>query len=75
MAKSERTTTLKETAQELERLSERLDMLDRRLDNVDSIVTVVAERIMKQPITMNITCSNCGQKIEIAIIGSEKPTR
>jgi transcription elongation factor Elf1 len=75
LAKTERTNTLKETAQELERLSERLDMLDRRLDNVDSIVTVVAERIMKQPITMNITCSNCGQKIEIAIIGSEKPTR
>lgn len=75
MAKTDRTNTLKETAQELERLSERLDMLDRRLDNVDSIVTVVAERVMKQPITMNITCSKCGQKIEIAIIGSEKPTR
>lgn len=50
-------------------------MLDRRLDNVDSIVTVVAERVMKQPITLNITCSHCGQKIEIAIIGSEKPAR
>lgn len=50
-------------------------MLDRRLDNVDSIVTVVAERVMKQPITLNITCSKCGQKIEIALIGSEKPSR
>ena len=75
MAKSEKTKTKSdEIAEDVERLAERLDMLDRRLDNVDSIVTVVAERIMKQPITMNITCSKCGQKIEIAIIGTEKPT-
>jgi hypothetical protein len=59
----------------VERLEKRLDMLDRRLDNVDSIVSAVAERVMQQPITLNITCSNCGQKIEIAIIGTEKPSR
>jgi hypothetical protein len=68
-------TTNKEATPDIERLSQRLDMLDRRLDNVDSIVTVVAERVMKQPITLNITCSKCGQKIEIALIGSEKPPR
>lgn len=75
MAKTEKTETSKDAAMNIERLAERLDMLDRRLDNVDSIVTVVAERVMQQPITMNITCSKCGQKIEIAIIGSEKPSR
>ena len=75
LAKTEKAETTKGPILDIERLSERLDMLDRRLDNVDSIVTVVAERVMKQPITMNITCSNCGQKIEIAIIGSEKPTK
>ena len=64
-----------ESTPDIERIIERLDMLDRRLDNVDSIVTVVAERVMKQPISFNLTCSKCGQKIEIAIIGSEKPTR
>ena len=75
MAKSERTRAKSSNvAEDIERLAERLDMLDRRLDNVDSIVTVVAERIMKQPITMNITCSKCGQKIEIAMIGTEKPS-
>ena len=68
-------TTNNEATPDIERLSQRLDMLDRRLDNVDSIVTVVAERVMKQPITLNITCSKCGQKIEIALIGSEKPSR
>jgi len=64
-----------ESAPDIEQIKKRLDMLDRRLDNVDSIVTAVAERVMKQPITFNVTCSKCGQKIEIAIIGNEKPSR
>lgn len=76
MAKRDKLEPLKDdSAPDIERIIERLDMLDRRLDNVDSIVTVVAERVMKQPITFNVTCSKCGQKIEIAIIGSEKPSR
>ena len=63
------------SSQDIERISKQLDALDKRLDNVDSIVSAVAERVMKQPITMNVTCSRCGHKIEIAIIGSEKPGR
>ena len=63
-----------ETSADVERIVKRLDMLDRRLDNVDSIVSAVAERVMQQPITLNVTCSKCGQKIEIAIIGTEKPS-
>ena len=59
----------------LARIREQLDMLDVRLDNVDSIVSAVAERVMRQPITLNLTCSKCGQRIEIALIGMEKPTR
>jgi hypothetical protein len=64
-----------EAVPSIERLIERLDMLDKRLDNVDSIVSAVAERVMRQPITLNITCSKCGQRIEIALIGIEKPSR
>jgi hypothetical protein len=63
------------TALDIEQIKSRLDMLDRRFDNVDSIVSVVAERVMKQPITFNVTCPKCGQKVEIAIMGTEKPTR
>jgi len=58
----------------MERLKRRLDMLDQRLDNIDSMVTAVAERVMNQPITLNITCPNCGKNIEVALLGSEKPT-
>lgn len=60
---------------DIDRIIQRLDMLDRRLDSVDSIVSAVAERVMRQPITLNVTCSKCGQRIEIAILGTEKPSR
>ena len=64
-----------EQAQAIDQIKARLDMLDRRLDNIDSVVSAVAERVMKQPITFNVTCPKCGQNIEIAIIGNEKPSR
>ena len=59
----------------LEKLEKRFDMMNDRLDNVDSIVTAVAERVMKQPVTMIVTCSHCGHKVEVALIGVEKPTK
>jgi tetrahydromethanopterin S-methyltransferase subunit G len=60
---------------DIERVKSRLDMLDRRLDNIDSMVTAVAERVMKQPLTINIVCPHCGKDIEIAVLGNEKPRR
>ena len=56
-------------------IKRRLEMLDQRLDNIDSMLTVVAERVLKQSITVNMTCPNCGRNIEIALIGTEKPKR
>lgn len=60
---------------DIEQIKNRFDMLDRRLDNIDSIVSAVAERVMKQPVTFYVTCSRCGHKIEIGIIGTEKLSR
>ena len=62
-------------SQNLERLFKRVDLFDQRLDNIDSVVSAVVERVMKQSITLNLTCSNCGQRIEIALMGTEKPKR
>lgn len=64
-----------ETTLDIERIKKRLDMLDQRLDNIDSVVTAVAERVMKQPATLNVICSNCGHNIEISLIGIEKPRK
>ena len=60
---------------DIEKIVSQLDMLDQRLDNIDSVVSALVERVMKQPITLNITCSKCGNNMEIAIIGTHKPTR
>ncbi len=63
-----------EQGPDIEQIKRRLDMLDQRLDNIDSVVTAVVERVMNQPIALNITCPHCGKNIEITIIGSHKPT-
>jgi len=61
-----------ELLSDVEGLKRRLGALDQRLDNIDSIVTAVAERVMSQPLALNITCPNCGKNIEITIIGQGK---
>lgn len=76
MAKRDQIETANEQAgPDIERLIQRIDALDKRLDSVDSIVSAVAERVMRQPLTLNLTCPKCGQRMEIAIIGTEKPGR
>jgi len=64
-----------EQALEIQRVNERLDMLDQRLDNIDSMVTVVAERVMNQLITLTITCPHCGKDIEISVVGNQRAQR
>jgi hypothetical protein len=59
---------------ELDRLKQRLELLDERLDNIDSVLTAVAERIMKQPVSINLSCPHCGKNIEVALVGQQKPT-
>lgn len=71
----ENTRLAEEQAVDIERINNRLDMLDQRLDNIDSMVTAVAERVMSQLVSLNVTCTHCGKNIEIAIVGSQKPTR
>jgi hypothetical protein len=56
-----------------EDIKRRLDMMDQRLDNIDSIVSAVVERVMNQPIVINITCPHCGKNVEVSVIGSQKP--
>ncbi len=56
-----------------ERLKQRIELLDDRLDNIDSVVTAVAERVMKQPVALLLTCPHCGKNIEVALVGQQKP--
>jgi hypothetical protein len=59
---------------EIEHLKQRQDLLDERLDNIDSVLTAVAERIMKQPVSIVLSCPHCGKNIEVALVGQQKPT-
>jgi hypothetical protein len=59
-------------AKDIER---QLDMIDQRLDNIDSVVSAVVERVMNQPLILNVTCPHCGKNVDIAIMGSKKPTK
>ena len=64
----------RETGSDPENLRYRMDIMDDRLDNIDSVLSAVAERIMKQPISINLKCPHCGKEIEIALVGQNKPT-
>lgn len=76
MAKKEESAEVpEEQASDIRRIQEQLDMLDQRLDNIDSIVSAVAERVMSQLVTINITCPQCGKNIEIAMVGNQRPRR
>ena len=76
MADKEKASSIsREQALDIEKVQRRLEMLDQRLDNIDSVVTAVVERVMKQLVTLSIDCPNCGKRIEIALVASEKPTR
>lgn len=74
MANDYRTGGSDRDSAELERLKQRLELLDERLDNIDSVLTAVAERIMKQPVTIVLSCPHCGKDIEVALVGQSKPT-
>ena len=52
----------------MDQLEKRLEMLDQRLDNIDSIVTALVERVMKQPVTVDWTI--IGDTKELNIHGS-----
>ena len=73
--KNKHNVVRQEPVPDLEDIKRQLDMMDQRLDNIDSIVTAVVERVMNQPIVLNITCPHCGNNVEISIIGSMKPKK
>ena len=60
-------------AMNTEEVKRHLDMMDQRLDNIDSIVSAVVERVMNQPVVINVTCPQCGSNVEISIIGNTRP--
>jgi hypothetical protein len=55
-----------------ERIAQQLEMLDRRLDNIDSVVTTLVERVMKQPLVIQVVCPACGKAIDVSLTGNTR---
>jgi hypothetical protein len=64
----------KSTSVDLEHTKKRLEMLDKRLDNIDSQVTALVERVMRQPVTIEVTCPKCGTTVQIMLTSSTRTT-
>ncbi len=71
--KGKASTKEQQQAAVTDNIKQRLNMLDQRLDNIDSMVSAVIERVMSQPITIDVTCPHCGKNVEIALVGNKKP--
>jgi hypothetical protein len=65
-------TEKKKVAMDQEQFKRRLEMLDKRLDNIDSVVTALVERVMRQPVTIELTCPKCGNVVQIMLTGNIK---
>ena len=57
---------------EQEQMKKRVEMLDKRLDNIDSVVTALVERVMRQPVTIEVTCPKCGSVVQILLTSNIK---
>jgi hypothetical protein len=73
LANDAKTESFNRDAEDLDRLKQRMELMDERLDNIDSVLSAVAERIMKQPVAINLSCPHCGKNIEVALVGQQKP--
>lgn len=57
---------------EEEQIKKRIEALDRRLDNLDSVVTALVERVMRQSVTVEVTCPKCGTVIQMLLTSNVK---
>ncbi len=56
----------------MEQIEKQVEMLNHRLDDMDSVVTNLVERVMKQPVTIELNCPKCGTTIQILLTSSVK---
>ncbi len=55
-----------------DKIEMQLKLLSERFDNLDTIVTTLVERVMKQPATMEVTCPKCGTIVQITFTCNTK---
>ena len=65
-----------EAEKQLDRLAhmeKRLEMMYKRIDQLDTMVSTLIERVMRQPvITVEIKCPKCGSHVHVSMTGNAK---
>jgi hypothetical protein len=57
----------------LAHMEKRLEMMYKRIDQLDTMVSTLIERVMRQPvITLEVKCPKCGSHVHVAITGNAK---
>lgn len=57
----------------LAHMEKRLEMMYKRIDQLDSTVSALIERVMRQPvITIEVTCPKCGSNVHVSMTGNAK---
>ncbi len=57
----------------LAQMEKRLEMMYKRIDQLDTMVTTLVERVMRQPVmTIEVKCPKCGSDVHVALTGNTK---
>lgn len=55
------------------RMERKLEMMYKRIDQLDTMVSTLIERVMRQPvITIEITCPKCGSNVHVSMSGNAR---
>jgi hypothetical protein len=57
----------------LAHMEKRLEMMYKRIDQLDTMVSTLIERVMRQPvITIEVTCPKCGSNVHVSMSGNAR---
>ncbi len=57
----------------LVQMEKRLEMMYKRIDQLDTMVSTLIERVMRQPvITIELTCPKCGSNVHVSMSGNTR---
>jgi hypothetical protein len=57
----------------LVQMERKLEMMYKRIDQLDTMVSTLIERVMRQPvITIEVTCPKCGSIVHVSMTGNAR---
>ena len=54
-------------------MEKKLEMMYKRIDQLDTVVSTLIERVMREPvITIETKCPKCGSHVHVSLTGNSK---